>query len=125
MKRKVCMIITLLAAIIIIANTVQLTVHNRRKEINIMKYIGATDRFIRIPFLFEGVIIGLTGALIALGLMTGCYSLLLRYMEANFELFSLIGLKSVALWLGVVVVLVGGRIGMVGSMISMKKYLKV
>lgn len=121
----VIMVLLLTVAIIIIANTVQLTVHNRRKEINIMKYIGATDRFIRIPFLFEGVIIGITGALIALGLMTGCYSILLRYMEANFELFSLIGLKSVALWLGVVFVLVGGSIGMVGSMISMKKYLKV
>lgn len=122
----VIMVLLLTVAIIIIANTVQLTVHNRRKEINIMKYIGATDRFIRIPFLFEGVIIGIAGAAIALGLMSGCYSLLLKYMEVNgFELFSLIGLKTVVSWLGIVFVLVGGSIGMVGSMISMKKYLKV
>ncbi len=122
----VIMVLLLTVAIIIIANTVQLTVHNRRKEINIMKYIGATDRFIRIPFLFEGVIIGIAGAAIALGLMSGCYSLLLKYMEVNgFELFSLIGLKMVVSWLGIVFLLVGGSIGMVGSMISMKKYLKV
>lgn len=122
----VIMVLLLTVAIIIIANTVQLTVHNRRKEINIMKYIGATDRFIRIPFLFEGVIIGIAGALISLLLMAGCYSLLIKYMEVNsFELFTLVNVKTVTVSLGVIFVLVGGSIGMLGSMISMKKYLNV
>lgn len=122
----VIMLLLLIVAVIIIANTVQLTVHNRRKEINIMKYIGATDRFIRIPFLFEGIMIGILGAIISLLLMSGCYYLLLKYMEMNnFELFTLVGVKSVAICLGIVFFVVGGTIGMTGSMISMKKYLRV
>lgn len=122
----VVMLLLLLVAIVIISNTVRLTVFNRRKEIGIMKYIGATDRFIRTPFLFEGVMIGFFGALVSFVLMCGSYAFLLKYLAANnFELFELIGVKQVAVWLGIVFVLVGGLIGALGSAVSMKKYLKV
>ena len=56
-------IVLLVVSVFIISNTIKLTVFARRKEINIMKYIGATDWFIRWPFIVEGVIIGITGAL--------------------------------------------------------------
>ena len=122
----VIMILLLLVAVVIISNTVRLTVFNRRKEIGIMKYIGATDRFIRVPFVFEGVLVGIAGAIISFLLMFGGYVFILRLIEtSNFDLFTLIGPKPVALWLGVIFLIVGGLIGMLGSVVSMKKYLKV
>ncbi len=122
----VIMLLLLLVAIVIISNTVRLTVFNRRKEIGIMKYIGATDRFIRVPFVFEGVIVGFSGAVISFIVMCSSYWLILNYLETSrFELFELIGLTPVAIWLGVIFVLVGSFIGMLGSLVSMKKYLKV
>lgn len=122
----VIMILLLLVAVVIISNTVRLTVFNRRKEIGIMKYIGATDRFIRVPFIFEGVIVGILGAIISFILMFGGYVFILRLIEtSNFDLFTLIGPEPVALWLGVIFLFVGGLIGMLGSVVSMKKYLKV
>ena len=120
------MLLLLLVAVVIISNTVRLTVFNRRKEINIMKYIGATDRFIRIPFLFEGVMVGFLGAVIAFVLMSGSYYLFLKYIHSiDFSLFTLIDVKPVAIWMGIVFVIVGCLIGMLGSAVSMKKYLKV
>ena len=122
----VIMLLLLLVAVVIISNTVRLTVFNRRKEIGIMKYIGATDRFIRMPFIFEGVMIGFAGAVISYILMCSCYALILRYMSVTeFELFSIVSMKPVAIWLAVVFTVVGSFIGMLGSIISMRKYLKV
>lgn len=122
----VIMAILLMVAIVIISNTVRLTVFNRRKEINIMKYIGATDRFIRIPFLFEGIMIGFLGATASFLLMCLGYYFILNYMKVNnFELFTLVELKVIAVWLGIIFVIVGCLIGMLGSAVSMKKYLKV
>lgn len=122
----VMMALLLLIAVVIISNTVRLTVFNRRKEIGIMKYIGATDRFIRVPFIFEGVLVGIAGAVISFVLMFGGYAFVLKLIEnGSFDLFTLIGPKPVALWLGVVFLIVGGLIGMLGSVVSMKKYLKV
>lgn len=122
----VIMALLLIVAIVIISNTVRLTVFNRRKEINIMKYIGATDRFIRVPFLVEGVLIGILGAAVSFLLMCGGYMFVLRYMSThNFELFRLVDIEVVAIWLGVIFVIVGGLIGMLGSAVSMKKYLRV
>ncbi|MBS7298355.1 MAG: permease-like cell division protein FtsX [Eubacteriales bacterium] len=122
----IIMLLLLLVAVVIISNTVRLTVFNRRKEIGIMKYIGATDRFIRIPFIFEGVLVGIAGAIVAFLLMFGAYSFILNFIDKNnFDLFTLIGLKPVASWLAIIFFVVGGLIGMLGSMLSMKKYLKV
>ena len=72
------MIVLLIIAMVIISNTVKLTVYNRRKEINIMKYIGATDRFIRAPFVLEGLIIGFVGAVLAFVLVFWAYFAILR-----------------------------------------------
>ena len=69
----IIMVILLIISVVIISNTVRLTVFNRRKEINIMKYIGATDRFIRTPFVIEGIMIGFFGALISFGLISWGY----------------------------------------------------
>jgi len=119
------MLLLLIIAIVIIANTVKLTVFNRRKEINIMKYIGATDRFIRLPFVLEGVLIGFLGAVFAFGLMSWGYIAFSTIMEEyGFTMFELLSYINIASVISVLFILVGCLIGISGSVISMRKYLK-
>lgn len=119
------MILLLIVAIVIMANTIRLTVFNRRKEINIMKYIGATDRFIRIPFIIEGIMIGFFGALISFGIMSWGYISLANYVTGALQLFDLLPYKEIAPIFGGLFVATGCFIGMIGSLISMRKYLNV
>lgn len=119
------MALLLVIAIVIISNTVKLTVFNRRKEITIMKYIGATDRFIRIPFVMEGMLIGLIGAVISFCLMSWGYTALLGYIAAyKFDMFEFLSYITVAPIIGLLFLLVGCLIGIAGSLFSMRKYLK-
>ena len=68
------LVVLILISIFIIANTIKLTVHARRKEISIMKYVGATNSFIRAPFMIEGVIIGIMSSAISLGIVGALYN---------------------------------------------------
>ena len=120
------MLVLLIIAIVIISNTVRLTVFNRRKEINIMKYIGATDRFIKGPFLLEGMIIGFFGALLAFLVVFWGYFALLKYMsELSIGSIELIGIWTVSPIIAGLFVVFGCIIGVIGSGISMRKYLHV
>ncbi len=120
------MLVLLIVAIVIISNTVRLTVFNRRKEINIMKYIGATDRFIKGPFLLEGVIIGFLGALLAFLVVFWGYFALIKYVKGlSIGALELIGIWSISPVIAVLFVFFGCIIGVVGSSISMRKYLNV
>lgn len=123
----VMMLILLVVAIVIISNTVKLTVFNRRKEINIMKYIGATDRFIRVPFLLEGFIIGLSAAVIAFMVVFWGYFALVSYVSGtlNFGVVELVGAGKIAPLIAILFVIFGSLIGVVGSAISMRKHLHV
>ena len=120
------MIVLLIIAIVIISNTVRLTVFNRRKEINIMKYIGATNRFIKGPFLLEGLIIGFFGAILAFLLVFWGYYALLEYMRnINIGNIELIGIWQVSPAIAGLFIVFGCLIGVIGSGISMRKYLHV
>lgn len=122
----VIMVLLLVVAVVIIANTIKLTVFNRRKEINIMKYIGATDRFIRVPFVLEGILIGLIGAVISFGLMSWGYITLLSLFESmQFNMFEFIAYLDIAPVFGGAFAVVGCLIGILGSAISIRKHLKV
>ena len=122
----VIMALLLVVAVVIIANTIKLTVFNRRKEINIMKYIGATDRFIRVPFVLEGIMIGLLGAVVSFGLISWGYIALTSFLESmQFDVFEFITYVQLAPVIGGAFVAVGCLIGILGSAISMRKYLKV
>lgn len=122
----IIMALLLVIAIVIISNTIKLTVFNRRKEINIMKYIGATDRFIRVPFIIEGITIGILGAAVSFGLVSWGYNALYALFESSqFDMISIISYNKIWIPLAVLFTLVGGTIGMFGSIISMRKYLKV
>ncbi len=122
----VVMALLLIVAIVIMANTIKLTVFNRRKEINIMKYIGATDRFIRVPFVLEGIMIGILGAVISFGLISWGYIALNTFFEkAEMPLFEMLSYMQVSPAIGISFLVVGCLIGVSGSAISMRKYLKV
>ncbi|MCR4692899.1 MAG: permease-like cell division protein FtsX [Firmicutes bacterium] len=120
------MLVLLVIAIVIISNTVRLTVFNRRKEINIMKYIGATDRFIKGPFLLEGTIIGFFGALLAFLAVFWGYFALLKYVSGlSIGTIELIGIWQISPIIALIFVVFGCIIGVVGSGISMRRYLHV
>ena len=116
-------------SIFIISNIIKLTVHARRKEISIMKYVGATNSFIRWPFIVEGVIIGLVSGAISLVIIASIYLLVeqnigfigflsnlgLTLLEFS-EMFNLILIVYLVLGVG---------LGVLGSTLSMRKYLKV
>lgn len=122
--------ILLTISIFIMSNTIKLTVFARRKEINIMKYIGATDWFIRWPFVVEGVIIGITGAVLAFIILCYGYS----SIEVNFQsdvsrlninFISIASLKEIALRIFAILTLIGILVGSLGSVISVRRHLKV
>ena len=122
--------IPILFAVFIISNTIRLAVFERRNEISIMRYIGATEQVIRWPFIVEGMITGTVGASIAF-LVTGVGY---RFVESNFNLemasvtddmFKLIGAGSVSSVLLLVYMSIGIGVGAVGSARSIRKYLRV
>lgn len=125
----VILVLLIIISIFIIANTIKLTVHARRKEISIMKYVGATNGFIRWPFVVEGIFIGVIAGIISLGLIGGTYSVIAEKM-VNTEFMQVIGMSLVSFsdmftLILIVYLILGIGIGVLGSMISMRKYLKV
>jgi cell division transport system permease protein len=121
--------VLLVVSLFIIANTIKLTVFARRKEINIMKYIGATDWFIRWPFIYEGILIGLTGALIAFVLVSYLYGFAEPRLTGNLSTlgngFEILNFKYV--WGNLVLFYMGvsALIGASGSVMSIRKHLHV
>ena len=125
----VIFVLLLVMAITIISNTIKLSVHARRKEISIMKYVGATNGFIRGPFIVEGMVIGLFSAAITLILVFGIYDVVIQKIGSSTVLKSmgitLLNFNEMASSLGLVYLLLGLGIGIIGSCISMNKYLDV
>ena len=125
----VIFIVLLIISITIISNTIKLTVHARRKEISIMKYGGATNGFIRGPFIIEGIIIGVIAAIITLLIVGVLYDFIIQNIEASKVLqkmsITLLGFSEIAKPISVVYAILGIGIGIIGSSMSMKKYLEV
>lgn len=122
-----------LVGLVIIANTIRLTVFARHKEINIMKFVGATNTFIRMPFLIEGMAVGLISALLAFALLSGGYALLMNSLTEQLSSGSwMAGLIGCMLSYGEVwapmlgwFCLAGAGMGGLGSAFSIRKHLKV
>lgn len=125
----VILMLLIIISIFIISNTIKLTVHARRKEISIMKYVGATNNFIRWPFIVEGMIIGILASVISIIIVGGAYSILAEQaVNAQFMQvmnMSLVSFKDMISSIIFVYMLLGIGIGALGSVISMRKYLKV
>ena len=124
-------VILLAVSFLIISNTIRVTVFNRRKEINIMKYVGASDTFIQFPFIVEGIIIGLIAGIMAFLVISLGYDYVVEWMRGDTS--SLIGILSsetvdfskisIKMLIGFCVGSAG--IGMIGSALFVRKYLKV
>ena len=122
----VIIVFLIFVSIIVVSNTVKLTVLARGREISIMKYVGATNWFIRGPFLIEGIIIGILAALISAGVICGLYSLIIANISEQMLVMFSTGLVSVAFMtenLIVIFLALGVSIGAMGSMISMRRFL--
>ena len=123
--------ILLVVSLVIMGNTIKVTVFNRRKEINIMKYVGATDAFIRLPFFVEGFLLGLLSALISFGLLWVGYNYILDVIAQNpstwmTQVYSnIIPFNEIAVRMLVWFLGGGVFIGVFGSMFFVNKYLKV
>lgn len=113
------------ATLFIISNTIRLTVFARRKEIGIMKYVGATNGFIRWPFLLEGMMLGCIGSLIAVACVWEFYHFVTVEVEESLAFFPLVPMYPFFFYLLGNLVLVGIIIGAIGSTISIRQYMKV
>lgn len=120
----VVMIVVAVISIFIISNTIRLTVFARRREINIMKYIGATDWFVRWPFLIEGMLLGLIGSIIAVAVLAFGYNYIYFQVNLNLPMISLIPIESLYGY-SKGVLLVGMLIGTFGSSFSLRRFLRV
>ncbi len=120
-------VIFALVSLFIISNTIKLTVHNRRKEINIMKYVGATDSYIKGPFIMEGMLVGIVSAVIAFFISQWCYLGLMTSISTTVLVssFGLLNFSDIWVKLIVAYVILGSIIGAFGSSISVRRYLKV
>ena len=125
----VILVALVIGSIFIISNTIKLTVYARRREISIMKYVGATNSFIRWPFIVEGVVIGIISALISILLVGFLYKFIAaKLLETT--LIKSIGITLVTFGnmfnlIILVYLLLGIGIGIIGSSLSMRKYLEV
>ena len=114
-----------MATLFIISNTIRLTVFSRRKEVIIMKYVGATDWFIRWPFLLEGMTLGFFGAVVAFILINSIYSGLLERIHATLAFLPLLPTSPLLLYVDLFLLVAGTGIGALGSYISLRKFLRV
>ena len=122
----VIVIILLVVSLFIIANTVRITMFSRSLEISIMKAVGATNWFIRWPFIVEGVIIGLLSALCAFGLVSGLYFAAEKVLATMFAILgnTMVPFKNCATTLIITFATTGIVTGAMGSFISLGRYLK-
>jgi len=118
-------LLLIIATVLTISNTIRLAVYARRREISIMKLVGATDWYIRRPFMVEGIVLGVFGALLAMALAGYGYQRTIGYLDVNIPFMPLVRPEDVLMNLTVGLVALGGSLGAAGSLISMRRFLKV
>ena len=122
-------LILLLVSVFLISNTVTIGISVRKEEISIMKYIGATDFFVRAPFVIEGILIGVFGSALPLGTIYVLYNKVVEYIGTKFSVLSgllnFLPVNTVFSTLGPVVIAIGVGIGFLGSFITVRKHLRV
>jgi len=113
-----------IVAIFIIANTIKITLFARRREISIMRYIGATNRFISGPFVVEGFIIGIFGSILAYAIVLLFYHYAIRYLSQTITFIDFVNISIYKYKILGVFILTGSMVGILGSLISLRRYLK-
>lgn len=120
--------ILILISIFIISNTVKMTVVFRRKEIELMQYIGASNGYVRGPFIIEGIVLGIIGSVVAISIIAFSYNYLTNYITGYFSILSgfsgyMMRLNLILKDISIIFVTMGVGIGTLGSLISLKKFL--
>ena len=123
MSSIVLMIILGLIAVFLISNTIKITVFARKREISIMRYIGATDSFIRWPFIIEGIVLGLLGSILSMAILWYGYAYIVKRIGTGITMFSIVPAGTIMNQLSWEFALVGMLIGGIGSLISLRKFL--
>ena len=116
--------ILMVIALVIVSNTIRVTMYIRKLEISIMKAVGATDSFVRIPFIVEGVLIGVISALIAEGLLYFCYRVATETIISTLGTNDIVRYGDVAIMLLLIFIGIGVFAGILGSVIMISKYLR-
>ena len=122
-------IILFAVGIFLISNTVMIGITVRKDEIRIMKLIGATDIFVKLPFIIEGMVIGIIGAIIPVAALMVIYKKVVVYVMSQFQSFTtmitFIGARKIFAIVTPMALLIGAGIGFIGSMITIRKHLRV
>ena len=105
-------------------NTIKLTVNERRREISIMKYVGASDIFVRGPFIIEGVVIGIIGAVVAFFIVGHGYIILTSRIMNSLPDLGVVLLKDIINESLLLYILLGSVLGAIGGIFSVQKYLR-
>ncbi len=113
-----------IAAVFLIATTIRLSVYSRRKEIGIMKFLGATNLFVQLPFVLEGMMLGLTGSLLAVAIVYFGYIAVIDNIQLSLPFVQLLTDRAMIFPLMELLLLTGLVIGAAGSLISMRRFLK-
>ena len=127
MAALIIIAVLFVVSMLIISNTVKLALYDRKEEIAIMKMVGATNSFIRWPFVVEGFILGITASVLAFFLQWGLYNFLevqITKMD-TLQLFSMVPFVEVIELVAIAYAAVGFLVGVVGSLLSIRKFLKV
>ena len=119
--------VLLIVSVFIMSNTIKLTTFDRRDEIAIMKMVGATNSFIRWPFVYEGLLLGISGAVVAFGLQWLLYSAMVRGVESSdtMQLLRMVSFAEIWTPVAAAFLLVGIMVGVGGSLMAIRKFLHV
>lgn len=119
----------ILVALLLITNTIKLSVYIRRNEIHIMKYLGAADSYVKLPFVVEGILIGLLGAILPTALIYFGYDILVKTLNDRFAaltgLVTFLSVNDIMKDLIPIFLILSIVVGTIGGLISIRKYLKV
>jgi len=118
------LIILFVVSLFVIINTIKQAVYSRRTEIIVMRYVGATNWFISLPFVFEGIFIGIIAAIIAFFIESYVYASMERMVTTELQMISILQFKDINVYIAMAFLAIGVCTGIVGSCISLTRYLK-
>jgi cell division transport system permease protein len=114
----------IIASIVIVAFNIKITVASRKWEIVIMRYVGASNWYIRWPFCIAGMVMGLIGGIVAVGLLYGAYSIVIERLSSVLVFMNLVSFNMYFLYMFLVMIAFGIFLGSTGSLLSLNVYLK-
>lgn len=123
----VAVIALVIVTVFLIINTIKLTIFSRKREISIMRLVGASNSSIKLPFIFEGMFIGVIGSIIPVGLVIYGYFWVYKILNGKLltDIISLIAPSTIVFKIAIFIVIIGAVVGMLGSASAVRKYLKV